>query len=355
MSSRRTKKEHEMCEHLTRATALALTLLVLASCNQSPTEPLAVADGSPAAAAVAALPGSWTTRTDYPRDVFRPMSAAVTTNGRSTVYVIGGRPAIAAGAGRFTDVVFAYDVTGNQWRRLADFPIKAQGMNNAVEINGKVYVAGALSRRWNPNTGTWVNQGTNTLYLYDPAANTWTRKHDLPIVSDIGLASTFNGLLYFAAPCFTDCSAPPNGGLYRYNPSTDRWKLIAATPHDPQGAAGGFVGGKLYLVANAASSTEHGPVDIYDPATGQWSSGPSVPSEGFCAGPSTTLQSRVYLFGCNGTQVLDAKAGTWTQAVPPPNGDNAGFGTVSKVLVNGQPRIELVGGARPGNNVQFTP
>jgi len=275
------------------------------------------------------------------------------------MYVIGGRPERFAGPGRYRNVVFAHDVTANSWRRVADFPIVAVGSNNAVEINGKIYVAGAKSRQFNTKTETWMPQWTGTLYVYDPAANTWTRKRDMPILGFPGLASTSNGQLYVAAPCSegNNCSSLPNGGLLRYNPSTDQWVLLGETPHDPQGAGGGFVGGKLYVVARAASSTEHGPVDIYDPATGQWSSGPSVPVEGFCNLPSATLSAKIYLVGCRSTtQVLDPKAGAWTQAAPPPPPSDDFFpGTVSRVFANGQPRLELVGGEPPGNNVQFTP
>ena len=330
----------------------------LGACESEPLEP--TAEAPPAAVTVAALAGSWTTRADYPFDIFGAVSASVTnSSGRSTLYVIGGRPVLTAGAGRITDAVRAYDVSANTWRKVAPYPIRIQLANEAVEIDGKIYVSGGFTRRWNEATESYVNQAVRSLYVYDPAANAWTRKRDMPTSTIAGLAAASQGRLYLAGSCASDidCNGPVNGGLWRYNPATDRWALLGPTPHNPTGV-GGFIGGKLYVLADAPSFTEFSQLDIYDPATGQWSSGPHLPFPGFCDLPATTFQAKVYLVGCpdggrRTTLVFDPKVGAWTEAAPPPT--ERGLATLSRVFVNGQARLELVGGARPGNNLQFTP
>ena len=52
--------------------------------------------------------------------------------------------------------------------------------------------------------------------------------------------------------------------------------------------------------------------------------------------------------------VLDPAAGSWSQAAAPPV-PAASLWTLSRVVVNGQARLQLVGGVTPGNNWQFTP
>ena len=82
---------------------------------------------------------------------------------------------------------------------------------------------------------------------------------------------------------------------------------------------------------------------------------------GGCVGAATTLQGKLYFVGCRDpnssdslTLVFDPKLGTWSQAAAP--AIRAGVWlTLSRVVVNGQPRLELIGGAVPGTNWQFNP
>jgi N-acetylneuraminic acid mutarotase len=344
---------------------LATALFIFtAACQDSPTQPNEPEAPEPALTAsstAVALAGRWTTRADYPVDVFSAVSAAVISSGQSTLYVIGGRPALTADAGRITDRVRAYSTSSNTWRNVAPYPIRIQQANGAVEIGGKIYVSGGNSRRFDANRGFYVDNPVRSLYVYNPGPNSWTRKRDMPTSTVAGLASAYQGRLYLAASCASDaeCNAPASGGLWRYNPATDRWTLLSATPHHPSGA-GGFIGGKLYVVGQAPSFRDFAPLDIYDLATGHWSSGPHVPLPGFCDPPSTTLAAKLYLVGCPDanrdptTLVFDPKVSAWTKATRPPALKD-GNAPLSRVVVNGQSRLELVGGTRPGNNLQFIP
>ena len=53
------------------------------------------------------------------------------------------------------------------------------------------------------------------------------------------------------------------------------------------------------------------------------------------------------------TSIYNPVTKTWSLGAPLPTGRSTL--AASKVFVNGQPRIEVVGGSRPGNNLQYTP
>jgi N-acetylneuraminic acid mutarotase len=53
------------------------------------------------------------------------------------------------------------------------------------------------------------------------------------------------------------------------------------------------------------------------------------------------------------TSVYDAATDTWATKAPMPTA-RAHF-AASRVVLNGQPRIEVVGGLRPGNNLAYIP
>jgi hypothetical protein len=332
--------------------------LALAACQQDATAP--EDDDAPASLAAASV-GSWIAGADYPRDVWHPTSAAITnpSTQRTVLYVIGGRPRRFGGAGAITDAVKAYDVSANRWQSRAPYPVRIRSTNGAVTIDGKIYVTGGFTRRFDAQRGVWRVETLKSLYVYDPAADRWTRRSDMPIETVNGVSAAHNGMLYVATPCYDDgfCGQRfDQGALWRYNPATDRWVLLGRTPHDPWDAAGGFIGGKFYLVEFL------GAMDIYDVATNSWSTGTQRPFRA-CAGASATLQARLYLVGCRDDfdesgdypmQVFDPAAGTWSEAAAPPVPADD-LWALSRVAVNGQPRLQLVGGEVPGNNWQFVP
>jgi hypothetical protein len=72
-----------------------------------------------------------------------------------------------------------------------------------------------------------------------------------------------------------------------------------------------------------------------------------------------TLRAKLYLFGgdlvnnVSWTLVYDPATAKWSSKAPMPT-VRSDF-AASKVFVNGKPRIEVVGGGRPGNNLQYVP
>jgi hypothetical protein len=313
----------------------------------------------PLAASVAA--GSWRVRAPYPKDLFDARSASITdaTTHRTILYVIGGRPSMRL-ANKVTRAVMAYDIASDTWRSRAQFPVRLYSANGVVEINGKLYVPGGVTTYFD-SLGRLHNRLLNTLYRYDAALDRWTRLKDMPYSSASGLSSSYGGRLYVAVFC-QNTSLCGNGELLRYNPATNAWKILGRTPHSPAFAGGGFVNGKFYLV------DMDGHVDVYDVATDRWSAGPAAPFSQppyvLCPSASATLQARIYLVGCHvgdastgmfPMQVFDPANGNWSQTAATPILAGGHWWSLGRVVVNGMPGLELVGGLYPTNNAQFTP
>jgi N-acetylneuraminic acid mutarotase len=111
--------------------------------------------------------------------------------------------------------------------------------NGAGVINGKIYLSGGFAN-------IQLDDLRIGLYMYDPAANTWTRKHDLPGIlnadKDVeysfgarGVTGVIGGKLYVFTACFVEFE--PSGiaeegcrergpGFFRYNPVTDHWTIL---------------------------------------------------------------------------------------------------------------------------------
>ncbi|HVQ48014.1 MAG TPA: hypothetical protein VMS62_14390, partial [Gemmatimonadales bacterium] len=102
-----------------------------------------------------------------------------------------------------------------------------------------------------------------------------------------------------------------------YDPATNRWTVKRGLGQPRYGAASVVHAGKLYLIGgtrlNADGTREVLRANIaYDPATDQWTNYAPLPA---------------------------ARTGTGG----------------SLVTLSGKPRIEVIGGSRPGNNLQFIP
>lgn len=310
--------------------------------------------------ATAVTTGSWRIRAAYPTNIYEAETASITdpATGRSTLYVIGGR-----GDRRHFDNAFravrAYDVSANTWQSRAQLPLRLFGANGAVEINGKIYMSGGLTTSFDTVRRVWRASRLGSLYVYDPSTDKWTRRKDLPYTSAYGVSAAYGGQLYAAVFC-EKVEICGDGELLRYNPSTNSWAILGRTPHSPAFAGAGFVSGKFYLV------DMDGHLDIYDVATNRWSTGPLAPfyQVDFCPSTSATLQARLYLVGCHRNDDLSGiypmlvfapRTGAWSEAAAPPIPALGHWWNLTRVVVNGRPGLELIGGQRPDNHAQFMP
>ncbi len=354
-----------MRQHLLTSIIVALTALALGACADETTAPsTAPTTGGPE---LAVAPNTWIIRRDMWNTERSDFVTATVPNaaGQSVVYVIGGRGASGVGL----TSVMAYNVTTNSWTLRAPLPVPLYGMSGAGVINGKIYVPGGFSY-WYPQRG---------MLMYDPVKNTWAVKSPIPYIrydagasifgAGSGVSGVINGKLYVLTQCWdtSDQQYRPcdEALLFRYNPITDRWARLASPPQDAgvflQHGMAGVIGGKLYVVGGTGTE---GRITVYDPATNQWTAkrGLGLPR---ADAASVVHAGKLYLIG--GTRfnadetsevlraniAYDPITDRWTNYAPLPGARTGLAGSL--VTPNGQPRIEVIGGSRPGNNLQFIP
>ena len=149
--------------HLQQRLNLGLSAAIFAgpvlACSDQQSDPSLAPSGSSADAAA----GQWVMRANMSTDRVNTTTATVTdAQGRTTLYVIGGRNPSSTGSfcsGGLSKAQ-AYNATTNTWKTRADFPRPIQHTNGAGVIDGKIYVTGGCA-------GFKLYHGWTT--MYDPA------------------------------------------------------------------------------------------------------------------------------------------------------------------------------------------
>jgi N-acetylneuraminic acid mutarotase len=357
---------------------LSASVLALAACGEeAPTEPTIPTQPTASVPELAVASNTWITRADLLVSRSNVTLATVTNaSGQSVVYAIGGRNPNR----RPLTTVTAYNVATNTWHFRHALPAPLANTNGAGVINGKIYVSGGL-------LDYTYDTPSHALYMYDPNTDTWTRKHDMPSVQGPyhdpfyvgaqGVTGVISGKLYVVTQCYWEDQPKPYFGesgcygtgvgpaFFRYDPVTDHWDTLPS----PFGSyvagpfAGGVIGGKLYVMGGSPWGEGH--MAAYDPATKQWTTknalGKSRPGAG-----TAVLGGKLYVIGgrrynperdafdtLDKTIVYDPMTNLWTTRAPMPSPREDITG--STVRLNGQARIEVVGGSLPGNNLQYVP
>jgi N-acetylneuraminic acid mutarotase len=288
-------------------------------------------------------PNSWATKAAMP--TAREDLALGAING--IIYAIGGWSGTTA-----LTTVETYSPSGNGWTRKANLPAARFQPDGAGVVNGLLYLPGGFA------SGSPARE-TKTLFVYDPATGSWSRKADLPIISACGATGVIAGKLYVTTAC--DGTTIAAKWLHRYDPATNSWTRLADSPHAHNLPAAGAFSGKLYLAGGfdetfRASSN----LDVYDPAMNTWATKVAMPTaRGGTAGGFAS--GKFYVVGgqdANGvqvttTEVYDPETNTWTRKAPMPTARS----NVAAVSVNGL--IYVVGGLANGTilgmNRVYTP
>jgi hypothetical protein len=276
---------------------------------------------------------------------------AVASNGH--VYVYGGHIApvhtysTEAVSGRF----FRRPLSGGDWQELAGGPA-LQGMNLAAH-GGKIYRVGGMDPRNKPGDPA-ENFSVTSAACYDPATNTWSdlppipeprSSHDVAVVGDtLYVVGGWNMLGHdgedWADTMFALDLAEPAAGWKTLPQPFERRALIAAVDE-----------GKLYVIGGFTEEEEVSRrVDIFDPATGTWSTGPELPGEplnGF-APAACTVGGLVHVSVADGSVHRLAETGCHWQPVA-----SVVPRIVHRAVADGDDHLVLVGGAAHAENLDL--
>jgi N-acetylneuraminic acid mutarotase len=235
--------------------------------------------------------------------------------------------------------VWEFDPATNNWTRKADVPAPGPGTayGSAVEFGGKIYVFGGVMGPPDPITVL------RTLWIYDVAANTWSRGRDLP--SDnfgIAVAKVGSKIILAYGSGFALQT-------WEYDPATDNYTRKADPPSIPAPfrVHGAAIGNEMHAFAGGFGGTAH---VIYNAATNSWRTAPLIPF-GVTDPAVSVINGKFYVVGGRPiprTQIFDPATNTWSQGPTVaglPNGvDNTGGDVISS-------KFYLVGGFDGANGI----
>jgi N-acetylneuraminic acid mutarotase len=312
--------------------ALAL-LLVVTGCRDDETM---VGPGSPQPEALVTT-GRWMEKVPMPTGRTALAAAVVNTPG-AVLYAIGGDV-----DGQTLATVEAFDFATNTWSTKAPMPARLESTNGAAVIAGRIYVPGGRDLD-NHSPGSDDGVPRRSLYVYDPAADSWSRKADMPLPSMMGVSGVIQGRLYVLNPNYNR--------FYRYDPTMDSWTELASCPVPHIGGAAAVIDGKLYVAGGYARYDVTYPtrkLHVYDPATNTWAAKALLPRAVVWAGGARLL-GQFYVIGGFGptravrlVQAYDPATDSWTTKAPLPSW-RSGLAASNFVNVNGRERIVAVGG-----------
>ena len=207
--------------------------------------------------------------------------------------VLGSRLYVAAGG--LSHMTEVYDPATGLWSSVAPMPTERNGATGC-ELGGRLYVVGG-------------NQGMDlsTVEAYDPTSNTWIACAPLPVARSWAGACAVNGKLYVVGGYAS--TAPISPWLDRldiYDPATDSWSSGPPIPLFPGLFQHVVLALNDQVVVLGGGNAERALDTIYrfDPATGTWTQGARLPRPLAQFG-GVAASGLGYLFDGSGTLLYD--------------------------------------------------
>jgi len=298
---------------------------------------------------------TWQTKTPMPT----PRAGLNTAVVDGKIYAIGGTnatgqlPSISpesilgnTGIGNFVGTNEEYDPAADNWTTKTDMPTPRALFATAVYQN-KIYCFGGRS------TPTYLGGPTNATEVYDPTTDTWTTKADMPIAQQWLQANIVNNKIYLIG-------GEPNRTLNQvYDPQTDTWTNKTAIPSPESMYASAVTDNKIYILGGYPSSLNQ----IYNPTANTWSTGTTAPSTIVNGAAQATTGEftlkRIYLFGYSNSYIYNPTTDNWAKNTVE-DLKRANFATVNIddtiFIIGGYTYTLPLGNFAPtGENEQFTP
>lgn len=250
-----------------------------------------------------------------------------------TFYVFGGY-----GEGvKSSKHVQAFDLAKNTWRRLQDMPSAITHMNAVVD-GRTVWIAGGFK-------DGYPGRPIDEVWQYDVTKNAFVAAPSLPGPrAGGGLALVGRRLYYFGGLIDRDIDSADHWVLdLEATDGVAKWSNAAPMPAPRNQFATVVRQSKIYAIGgqfqhdsrNGKPALDQKRVDIYDPETDSWSSGPELPIPHSHSENSTFLhEGRIFVIG--GRSVDRVEKAIWVLS---PAGMWSRFGTLPVPLIGPAARI----------------
>lgn len=197
---------------------------------------------------------------------------------KGQVYALGGySPSRHATGSDYLNTCEVYDLHRNKWTAIAPMKIAGSGIQ-AVELGGKIYALGG----WCGVRGGSYHSIRN-VQVYDPRTRQWSLAAPMIHMRSTFPAIVAAGKIYVVGGDGTSTMAEV------YSPGANKWTAIAPLPQSRQYVFGAAMGGQLFALGGThtptrgASAVALASTEIYNPATNQWTRGPSMPHQRYDA------------------------------------------------------------------------
>lgn len=294
-----------------RVLATVLFTLSLAGCgggssSSAPPPNTPPPSNDPPPATPAPSPDKWTAVAPLPQQ--RTEAASAAHDGK--LYLVGGGVG-TDGAGSLTipAALTVYDPASDSWSELAPIP---DPVHHAAMVAhaGKLYVMGG----WRGSGQSQIE--VDNLWIYDIASDSWSAGAAMPTARGALGAAVIDGKIHAVggAPIPPFFQPPvPVAAHEIYDTATGLWSTGASIPNGREHLAVAAVGGKLYVASGRMGGPTTDRFTMYDPATQQWSALAEVltPRGG---GALIAFQGELYLIG--GERLPEGSASGTGDAVP---------------------------------------
>lgn len=278
------------------------------------------------------LPLSW----NQVASIGQAREESVTFDIGGKMYVIGGYDsAITWSATTRSD---RYDPNTNTWTRIGNAPTKITHAGVAVdEANGVAYMAGGY-------IGDFPDpMGTNVVWKYHAASDTWTQIKPLPIARGAGGAALIGQTLYFFGGGSADrTSDHTNTWSLNLADASANWVARADMLHARNHFGHAVVNGRIYVIGGQigleAASVNMAHVERYNPSANRWEAVTSLPRVLSHFTGSTDVYKGRYIFLAGGEHphntamadvlMYDAQLDRWSTMTSLPAARRAASGMI---------------------------
>ncbi len=151
---------------------------------------------------------------------------------------------------QMTDSFWSYKLTTGQWTLKASFPGLVRDYPYGFSLIGNGYLYGGRD-----NTNTVLSD----FWKYDPIADSWSQKNDIPGPVGFPLANDERAYVCYGHPD----SYGPNGEVYEYNPYSDYWRHLTGNDNLPGASNGYVVNDDLYFGGGICCTANYSGVENY--------------------------------------------------------------------------------------------